>query len=109
MHHFGYIGNKLSCEGVSLESLVKKFGTPLYIYSQATLESHFKRLDRTMGPVDHMIFFAMKSNSNLSVLRTLANCGSGFDMVSVGELMRVIKAGGDPGKCVFAGAGKTEA
>jgi len=89
--------------------LVKKFGTPLYVYSQATLENHFQKLDRAMSPVDHQIFFAVKSNSNLSVLRTLANCGSGFDIVSVGELMRVIKAGGDPTKCVFAGAGKTEA
>ncbi|HEX4350122.1 MAG TPA: diaminopimelate decarboxylase [Verrucomicrobiae bacterium] len=109
MHHFSYIGNKLSCEGVSLESLVKKFGTPLYVYSQATLENHFQKLDQAMSPVDHMVCFAVKANSNLSVLRTLANCGSGFDIVSVGELMRVIKAGGDPKKCVFAGAGKTEA
>src|SRR5580692_6918314 len=109
MHHFSYIGNKLSCEDVSLESLVKKFGTPLYVYSQATLENHFQKLDRAMSPVDHLVCFAVKANSNLSVLRTLANCGSGFDIVSVGELMRVIKAGGDPAKCVFAGAGKTEA
>lgn len=108
MHQFHYIGKKLSCEGVSLDSLVKKFGTPLYVYSQATLEDHFQKLDRAMKPVNHMICFAVKSNSNLSVLRTLANCGSGFDIVSVGELMRVIKAGGDPTKCVFAGAAKTE-
>jgi len=108
MHQFHYIGNKLSCEGVSLDSLVKKFGTPLYVYSQATLEDHYQKLDSAMKPVDHQICFAVKSNSNLSVLRTLANCGSGFDIVSVGELMRVIKAGGDPSKCVFAGAAKTE-
>lgn len=109
MHHFRYVGDKLFCEGVSLELLVKKYGTPLYVYSQATLESHFKRLDQAMGSVDHLVCFAVKSNSNLSVLRTLVNCGSGFDIVSVGELMRVIKAGGDPAKCAFAGAGKTEA
>ena len=108
MHQFHYIGNKLSCEGVSLESLVKKFGTPLYVYSQATLEDHFQKLDQAMKPVDHMICFAMKANSNLSVVRTLANCGSGFDIVSTGELMRVIKAGGDPTRCVFAGAAKME-
>jgi diaminopimelate decarboxylase len=107
MHQFHYVGNQLHCEGVGIGSLVKKFGTPLYVYSQATLESHFQKLDRAMKPVDHMICFAVKSNSNLSVLRTLANCGSGFDIVSVGELMRVIKAGGDPRKCVFAGAAKT--
>jgi diaminopimelate decarboxylase len=109
MHQFHYVGNKLACEGVGLDTLVKKFGTPLYVYSQATLEEHFHKLDRAMRPVDHRICFAVKANSNLSVLRTLANCGSGFDIVSVGELMRVIKAGGDPAKCVFAGAAKTEA
>ena len=109
MHQFHYVGNKLACEGVGLDTLVKKFGTPLYVYSQATLEDHFHKLDRAMKPVNHMVCFAVKSNSNLSVLRTLANCGSGFDIVSVGELRRVIKAGGDPAKCVFAGAAKTEA
>ena len=109
MHHFRYVGNKLFCEGVAVESLVKKFGTPLYVYSQATLEDHFLKLDRAMAPVDHQVCFAVKSNSNLSVLRTLANCGSGFDIVSVGELMRVVKAGGDAAKCVFAGAAKTAA
>jgi diaminopimelate decarboxylase len=109
MHQFHYSGNKLHCEGVGLDSLVKKFGTPLYVYSQATLENHFHKLDHAMSPVDHLVCFAVKANSNLSVLRTLANCGSGFDIVSTGELMRVIKAGGDPTKCVFAGAAKTEA
>ena len=109
MHQFHYSGNKLHCEGVGLDSLVKKFGTPLYVYSQSTLEEHFHKLDRAMKPVDHLVCFAVKANSNLSVLRTLANCGSGFDIVSTGELMRVIKAGGDPTRCVFAGAAKTAA
>ena len=109
MHSFHYAGNKLQCEGVSLDSLVKKFGTPLYVYSQGTLEAHFQKLDHAMKPVDHMVCFAVKANSNLSVLRTLANCGSGFDIVSEGELRRVIQAGGDPTKCVFAGAAKTAA
>ena len=109
MHQFHYSGNKLHCEGVGLDSLVKKFGTPLYVYSQSTLEEHFHKLDRAMRPVDHLVCFAVKANSNLSVLRTLANCGSGFDIVSTGELMRVIKAGGDPTRCVFAGAAKTAA
>jgi diaminopimelate decarboxylase len=108
MHQFHYVGNQLHCEGVGINSLVKKFGTPLYVYSQATLETHFHKLDGAMKPLDHLVCFAVKSNSNLSVLRTLANAGSGFDIVSVGELMRVIKAGGDPAKCVFAGAAKTE-
>ncbi len=107
MHSFRYVGNKLYCEGVAIEALAKKFGTPFYVYSQATLTDHFQKLHEAMATVDHLVCFAMKSNSNLSVLRTLANLGSGFDIVSDGELHRVIKAGGDPRKCVFAGAGKT--
>ncbi|MDB6124881.1 MAG: lysA [Pedosphaera sp.] len=108
MHHFRYVGNKLYCEGVSVESLVKKYGTPLYIYSQRTLTEHFQKLDTALAPLDHLICFAMKSNSNQAVLRTLANLGGGFDIVSEGELRRAIAAGADPGKCVFAGVGKTE-
>src|ERR1700744_3599256 len=108
MHDFRYIGNKLFCEGVAVETLAKKFGTPLYIYSQRTLTGHFQKLDRALAPLDHLVCFAMKSNSNLSVLRTIANLGGGFDIVSGGELQRVIAAGGDPRKCIFAGVGKTE-
>lgn len=109
MHHFQYVGGKLFCERVSVESLVKKFGTPLYVYSQRTLTDHFNRLDSALAPLDHTICYAMKANSNLAVIRTLANLGSGFDIVSAGELKRVIAAGGDPRKTVFAGVGKTEA
>jgi len=109
MHDFHYVGKKLFCEGVAVETLARKFGTPLYVYSQRTLTEHFRKLDRALAPLDHLVCFAMKSNSNLSVLRTLANLGSGFDIVSGGELQRVIAAGGDPRKCVFAGVGKTEA
>src|SRR5438045_4090226 len=109
MHGFHYRGKKLYCEGVAIESLVKRFGTPLYVYSQGTLTDHFQKLDRALAPLDHLICFAMKSNSNLAVLRTIANLGGGFDIVSGGELQRVIAAGGDPRKCVFAGVGKTEA
>jgi diaminopimelate decarboxylase len=109
MHDFRYVGNKLFCEGVSVESLAKKYGTPLYVYSQATLTRRFSELDRAMAPVEHLVCFAVKSNSNQSVLRTLANLGGGFDIVSGGELQRVIAAGGDPRRCVFAGVGKTEA
>jgi diaminopimelate decarboxylase len=108
MHDFHYLGNTLFCEGVSLESLVKKFGTPLYVYSQRTLTEHFQKLDRAMNGVEHLICFAVKSNSNQAVLRTLARLGSGFDIVSGGELQRVKAAGGDPRKCVFAGVGKSE-
>src|SRR5438552_18677526 len=106
MHDFRYAGNKLHCEGVALESLAKKFGTPLYVYSQRTLTRHFQKLDEAMSGVDHLICFAVKSNSNQCVLRVLANLGSGFDIVSGGELRRVIAAGGDPRKCAFQGGGK---
>src|SRR5215469_156785 len=109
MHDFRYSGNQLFCEGVAVPALVKEFGTPLYVYSQRTLTEHFKSLDRALAPLDHRICFAMKANSNLSVLRTLANLGSAFDVVSAGELQRVIAAGGDPQTCVFAGVAKTEA
>ena len=108
MHDFRYIGKKLFCEGVAVEALARQFGTPLYVYSQRTLSDHFQKLDRAMAPVKHLVCFSVKSNSNLSVLRTLTNLGSGFDIVSGGELRRVIAAGGDPRRCVFAGVGKTE-
>src|SRR2546425_3950410 len=108
MHDFRYIRRKLYCENVSIGSLVEKFGTPLYVYSQHTLTDHFQKLGRALSPLDHLICFAIKSNSNAAVMRTLANLGSGFDIVSEGELRRVMAAGGDPEKCVFAGVGKTE-
>jgi diaminopimelate decarboxylase len=109
MHDFGYHGAKLHCEQVPVEALAKKFGTPLYVYSQKTLTGHYVKLDEALAPVDHLVCYAMKANSNLAVMRALANLGSGFDVVSEGELRRVIAAGGDPKKCVFAGVGKTEA
>ncbi len=108
MHDFRYVGNQLYCEGVALQSLAKRFGTPLYVYSEHTLTDHFQKLDRAMGAVDHLICFAAKSNSNISVLRTLASLGSGFDIVSGGELQRVLAAGGQANRCVFAGVGKSE-
>src|SRR5438105_14453801 len=103
MHDFRYIGGQLYCEGVPLERLAKKFGTPLYVYSQHTLTSHFQKLDRAMAGVDHLVCFAVKSNSNQSVLRALAALGSGFDIVSGGELQRVMAAGGEAGRCACAG------
>lgn len=108
MHDFHYSDKKLFCEKVPVAALIKNFGTPLYIYSQRTLTGHYQRLDQALAPLDHRICFAMKANSNLSVLRTLANLGSAFDVVSAGELHRVIAAGGDPKKSVFAGVAKTE-
>src|SRR5437773_6207947 len=108
MHDFHYVADNLYCEGVSIEALVDKFGTPLYIYSQRTLTDHFHKLDAALSPLDHLICYSVKANSNLAVLRVLANLGSGFDIVSEGELRRVIAAGGSPKKCAFAGVGKTE-
>jgi diaminopimelate decarboxylase len=108
MHHFHYHKGTLFCEDVSIDSLVRRFGTPLYVYSQQTLADHYQRLDGALTALDHLICFAVKANSNLAVLRTLARLGSGFDIVSGGELERVMAAGGDPQKCVFAGVGKTE-
>jgi diaminopimelate decarboxylase len=107
MHDFRYVGSKLYCEQVSVESLTQRFGTPLYVYSQHTLTDHFEKLDRALAPLDHLICYAMKANSNSAIMRTLADLGGGFDVVSEGELRRVMAAGGHPQKCVFAGVGKT--
>jgi diaminopimelate decarboxylase len=108
MHEFRYVGNQLHCEGVSVAALAKKHGTPLFIYSEGTLKGNYQRLTEALAPLDHQICYAMKANSNLAVLRAFARLGAGFDIVSGGELRRAIAAGGDPGKCVFAGVGKSE-
>ncbi len=108
MHDFSYAGGHLHCEHVPISTLVGRFGTPLYVYSARTLRDHFRKLDHSLAPLDRLVCFAVKANSNLAVLRTLANEGAGFDIVSEGELRRVIAAGGDPSKCVFAGVGKKE-
>jgi diaminopimelate decarboxylase len=109
MHDFRYVGKKLFCEGVAVETLAKKFGTPLYVYSQGTLTERFEKLGEALAPLDHLVCFAVKSNSNRAVLRTLADLGGGFDVVSGGELQRAIAAGADPRQCVFAGVAKTAA
>lgn len=107
MHGFSYRNGTLHCEGTDLQSLAEEHGTPLYVYSAGTLLDHYRRLDQALDGVDHEVAYAVKANSNLSVLRLLANEGAGFDIVSGGELFRVIKAGGDPKRCTFAGVGKT--
>lgn len=107
MHGFHYQNSELFCDGVSLASLAQAHGTPLYVYSANTIRDHFTRLDAGLAGLEHLVCFAMKANSNLAVLNLLAKAGAGFDIVSGGELFRVIKAGGDPGKCTFAGVGKT--
>jgi diaminopimelate decarboxylase len=107
MHGFSYQNGALHCEGVDLSTLADEHGTPLYVYSAGTIVDHFERLDAALSGIDHEIAYAVKANSNLSVLRLLATKGAGFDIVSGGELFRVIKAGGDPAHCTFAGVGKT--
>lgn len=108
MHSFRYKGSELYCENVSLAALAKKHGTPLYVYSLSTIQDHYRKLDQALSPLDHQICYAMKANSNLAILRQIAQMGGGFDTVSAGEIFRVEKAGGDIRKCVFAGVGKTE-
>ncbi|MSR65447.1 MAG: diaminopimelate decarboxylase [Verrucomicrobiae bacterium] len=104
---FQYRGNDLYCEDVQVEKLAAELGTPLYVYSYQTITENFRALDKALAPLNHQIHFAVKANSNLAILRALAACGAGFDIVSAGELHRVLKAGGDPNKIIFAGVGKT--
>src|SRR6218665_1740784 len=99
MHGFSYKNGSLSCEDVELSALAEEYGTPLYVYSAGTIIDHFQRLDKALDGVDHEVAYAVKANSNLSVLRLLATHGAGFDIVSGGELYRVIQAGGDPAQC----------
>jgi diaminopimelate decarboxylase len=100
---------QLWAENVSLAQLAEDYGTPLYVYSRATLERHWHAFDKSVGDHPHLVCYAVKANSNLGVLNTLARLGSGFDIVSAGELERVVAAGGNPAKVVFSGVGKTAA
>jgi len=97
----------LFCEAMSAENLAERFATPLYIYSQAAITDAFTEWTAAFDGTDHLICFAVKANSNIAVLKLLASLGSGFDIVSGGELQRVLAAGGDPGKVVFSGVGKS--
>ncbi|QER39009.1 diaminopimelate decarboxylase [Acinetobacter suaedae] len=106
---FTRINGVLHAEQCSLDQLAQQYGTPLYVYSKATLEKHYLDMDRAFDFIDHQICFAVKSNSNLAVLNVLAKLGAGFDIVTGGELARVLAAGGDPAKIVFSGLGKSEA
>ncbi|WP_163831425.1 diaminopimelate decarboxylase [Spartinivicinus ruber] len=109
MDHFLYRDGELFAEDVPVAELAKHYGTPCYVYSRATLERHYKAYTKAMGEHPHLICYAVKANSNLAVLNVLAKLGSGFDIVSVGELERVLAAGGDPAKVVFSGVAKQEA
>ncbi len=106
---FTRIDGVLHAEQCSLQQLAEQYGTPLYVYSKATFEKHYLDMDRAFNFIDHQICFAVKSNSNLAVLNVLAKQGAGFDIVTGGELARVLKAGGEPSKIVFSGLGKSEA
>ena len=98
----------MMAEGVSVSSLALQYGTPLYIYSEKSLRDHFSEFDKSAGEFPHLICYAVKANSNLSVLKLMVSLGAGFDIVSGGELARVLKAGGDPAKVVYSGVAKTE-
>src|SRR5436305_9371597 len=107
MHSFHYRDGELYCEEVALADAANEFGTPLYVYSAGTILDHYRRLDAALAPLDHLICYAVKANSNGAILKLLAREGAGFDIVSGGELFRALKAGADPAKCTFAGVGKS--
>src|SRR5258708_5488362 len=107
MHLFHYRDGRLCCEDVDLERVAESFGTPTYVYSASTILDHYSRLDAALAPLDHLICYAVKATSNRAILKLLADAGTGFDIVSGGELYRVLAAGGDPAKCTFAGVGKS--
>lgn len=109
MDYFNYRDDRLFAEDVAIEDIVKAHGSPCYIYSRATFERHWHAFDDALAAHDHLVCFAVKANSNLAVLNVLAKLGSGFDIVSGGELERVLAAGGDAEKVVFSGVGKTAA
>jgi diaminopimelate decarboxylase len=107
VHSFRYRNGHLYCEDVLLARVADKSGTPVYVYSAGTILDHYRRLDAALAPLDHLICYAVKANSNRAILKVLADEGAGFDIVSGGELYRVLAAGGDPAKCTFAGVGKS--
>jgi diaminopimelate decarboxylase len=109
MHRFHYVGQNLHCESVDLATVAQLYGTPTYIYSTGTIADNYNRLSKSLTGLDVQICYAMKANSNLALLKHFSNLGAGFDLVSAGEIRRVIAAGADVTKSVFAGVGKTEA
>ena len=108
MDYFNYRNHQLYAEDVAVQNIADNYGSPCYIYSRATLERHWLAFDRAFGAHRHLICYAVKANSNIALLNVLARLGSGFDIVSLGELERVLAAGGDAGKIVFSGVGKRE-
>ena len=108
MHHFIYKDNELYCESVAIADIAKSVGTPFYLYSNATLTHHFNTFDKSFGELSHLTCFAVKSCSNLAILRLFSTLGGGADIVSGGELYRSLKAGIDPRRIIYSGVGKTE-
>ncbi|MEI8208217.1 MAG: diaminopimelate decarboxylase [Methylococcales bacterium] len=108
MDYFNYRDNDLFAEDIAVKDIIKQYGSPCYIYSRATLERHWKAFDQAFGEHSHLICYAVKANSNIALLNLLARLGSGFDIVSLGEMERVLTAGGDAKKIVFSGIGKRE-
>jgi diaminopimelate decarboxylase len=108
MDYFTYRDGVMYAEDVAVPEIAMQHGTPCYVYSRATLERHWRAFDTALAGIDHLVCYAVKANSNLAVLNVLARLGSGFDIVSVGELERVLAAGGDPHKVVFSGVGKRD-
>lgn len=108
MHHFSYNEGNLFCEDVDIQKIAHVVGTPLYVYSHATLKRHFEAFDTSFAEVPHIVCYSVKANSNLAVLRLFSELGGGADIVSGGELFRAIKAGVEPGKIVYSGVGKRE-
>ena len=107
MDFFQYKNNQLMAENLPVKQLAEQFGTPLYVYSRATLERHWHAFNNAFGEHPHLVCFAVKSNPNIAILNIMAKLGSGFDIVSQGELDRVLAAGGDAGKVVFSGVAKS--
>lgn len=108
MNPFQYQNGELSAENLPLSTIAQQFGTPCYVYSRRALETNLQAYEQALEGIPHLTCFAVKANSNLAVLNVLARQGAGFDIVSGGELARVLRAGGDPGKVIFSGLGKTE-
>ena len=106
MNHFEYRNGEMFAEQVPLKRIAQEVGTPAYVYSLATLKRHFKVFDQAFAKARHIVCFSVKANSNLALLRAFAKEGSGFDIVSGGELFRALKVGADPKKIVFSGVGK---
>ncbi|HUP97233.1 MAG TPA: diaminopimelate decarboxylase, partial [Usitatibacter sp.] len=109
MSGFERVGGELTLDGVGLDAVAARFGTPCYVYSRALIERAFDEFDTGLAGAPHLVCYAVKANSNLAVLDVLARRGAGFDIVSGGELARVLAAGGDPARVIFSGVGKTQA